>query len=457
PDIHAIRVYDSVNMEISRNRISSELVGHASSANSGILVDTSTYCIIRENRIQPFLGIGIYLESSGYCDVIDNLCNRSSFGYYIRASSNCYLEKNRAIHTGMGFGIWVGQDHTLIGNRAEKLSDDGFIIANSYDCQLIGNIARDISDYRSGIELIYGAANNILYGNFILCSNVHDNGSNNAWDNGVNLGNYWSSYNGTGIYPIPGTAGSVDRFPQHFIDPAINLESSCDFEYGFENRFLNWTYSGQAPLSYTLERLNESQMYQTEIEGLWNGSQTTLSLYLEPTEVGEYIYRFTVLYTGGFSLIEEMVVHIVPASGPHIESVLPTSEYLMPEYDIVVAAIVNDISGVSKVIFSYNTSIDGLWRNITMDWNGTDFWTVMFPGQPNNTILYLKVYANDTLGNSAVTGVIKKLVTDSPPTSPTIPHTTPNQEGSFITVLLIGGILVEISIIAYIILDRRHK
>jgi len=49
------------------------------------------------------------------------------------------------------------------------------------------------------------------------------------------------------------------------------------FEYGFENRFLNWTYSGQAPISYTLERLNESQIYQIEIAGLWNEFQTTLS------------------------------------------------------------------------------------------------------------------------------------------------------------------------------------
>lgn len=457
PDIHAIRVYDSDHMDISRNRISSASVGHASSANRGILVNTSTYCTIRENRVQPFLGRGIYLESSGYCDLIDNLCNGSSSGYYVRASSNCYLENNRAMRTGMGFGIWVGQDHTLVGNRAERLFDDGFIIANSYNCQLIGNIVRNISDCRNGIELIYGSANNILYGNFILFSNVFDNGTNNGWDNGAGFGNYWSSYNGTGTYPIPGTAGSVDRFPQHFIVPVINLVSVCGFEYGFENRFLNWTYSGQAPISYTLERLNESQIYQIEIAGLWNEFQTTLSLYLEPTEVGEYIYRFTALYTGGFSLVEEMVVHIVPASGPHIEYVLTGSEYPAPEYDIAVIAIVNDISGVSKVTLSYNSSIDGLWSNITMDWNEADLWTAMVPGLPNNTILYLKVYAIDTLGNWAVTGVMKKLVTDSPPTLPTIPHTSPDQEGSFITVLLIGGIMVEISVIAYMILNRRYK
>ena len=471
--VHAIRLYDSDyveissnfitsrpntggSIEISSNFITSRLNTRGSSDNRGILLNLSIECTVDGNHIKSFMGRGVYLESSGYCNVTNNLIDDCMSGYYLRASNDCYVENNIATRTGMGFGVWVGLNHILVGNRAENLLGEGYVIANSYDCQLIDNIARNIPDYENGIELIYGAANNILYGNFILCDNVLDDGSSNVWDNGVDLGNYWSAYNGIGIYPIPGTAGSVDRFPQQFIAPAINLVSIREFEYGLENRVLNWTYSGQAPISYTLEKLNEFQMYQIESEGLWNESQTILSLYLLPTEVGEYIYRFTALYESGLSLTEETTIYIVPASGPYIGYV-SILEYPPPNSDIEVGAEVIDISDVSEVTLSYSTSVDVMWRNISMSLTQTDYWNAMIPGQPNNTILYMKIYANDTLGNSAVTGVIEKLVTDSPPVTSTGSPRPSDEENRWLATVLVGGIILEISIIVYILRNRRYK
>ena len=454
--VHAIRLYDSDFVEISSNFITSRPNTGGSSDNRGILLNLSIECTVDGNYINSFMGRGIYFESSSYCNMTNNLIDDCMSGYYLRASNDCYVENNVATRTTMGFGVWVGLNHILVGNRAENLLDEGYIIANSYDCQLIGNTARNIPDYENGIELIYGAANNTLYGNFILCDNVLDDGSNNDWDNGVDLGNYWSSYSGIGTYPIPGTSGSVDRFPRYFGTPAINLVSIRDFEFGFESRVLNWTYSGQAPISYKLEKLNEFQMYQIESEGLWNESQTSLSLYLEPTDVGEYLYRFTVFYEIGFSLTDELIVNILPASGPHIGYVIVDS-YPTPDNDIEVRADVNDISGVSEVTLSFSTYGDVLWRNIPMSRNQTELWTAMIPGQPNDTILYMKVYANDTLGNLAVTELIVRLVTDSPPVTSTGPTRPSDEENKWLTALLMGGIMVEISIIIFILWNRRKE
>ncbi len=42
---------------------------------------------------------------------------------------------------------------------------------------------------------------------------ARDEGSSNQWDYG-NTGNWWSDYQPPGEYSIPGSAGSVDRYPR---------------------------------------------------------------------------------------------------------------------------------------------------------------------------------------------------------------------------------------------------
>jgi parallel beta-helix repeat protein len=455
--VHAIRLYGSDYVEISRNFIKGRRYIEGGNSIGGILLNLSTDCTVDGNSINSFKGRGVYLENSGYCNVRNNWVDDCLLGFYIRASNDCYIEDNIATRTHMGFGVWVGINHIINGNRADKNLGEGYTIANSYDCELVGNIVRDVSDSHYGIELIYGAADNILYGNFILCNNVLDNGTNNDWDDGVDNGNYWTSYNDTGPYPIPGSAGSVDRFPQQFIVPAIDLISNSEFEFGFDNRIQEWTYSGQPPTNYTLERMNEFQIYEIEGEGIWNEFQTTLSLFLEPTEVGEYHYRFTAIYECGFSLTKETTVYIVPASGPHIQYIL-ISESPTPMLDIEVRAYVNDISGVSEVLLLYSTSVDMQWQNITMEPNQTDLWTAIVPGQLNNTVLYVIIIANDTLGNSVETGMIERLVTDSLPISATTPPNRPDEGNKWFAALLMGsGIALIISIIGYIEWNRRYK
>jgi len=44
-------------------------------------------------------------------------------------------------------------------------------------------------------------------------SNAIDDGLDNKWDDGVNQGNYWSDYDSSGVYLVPGSAGSIDHYP----------------------------------------------------------------------------------------------------------------------------------------------------------------------------------------------------------------------------------------------------
>jgi hypothetical protein len=72
---------------------------------------------------------------------------------------------------------------------------------------------------------IYGTSSwNYIYDNVIYVgsSGARDEGSNNQWDYG-NTGNWWSNYEPPGVYNIPGSAGSVDRYPR---GPSISTPTS---------------------------------------------------------------------------------------------------------------------------------------------------------------------------------------------------------------------------------------
>ncbi|MCJ7458654.1 MAG: right-handed parallel beta-helix repeat-containing protein [candidate division Zixibacteria bacterium] len=65
-----------------------------------------------------------------------------------------------------------------------------------------------------------GFLNSDIYDNILMCntSNAKDDCPSNSWDNGVDQGNFWDDWASNSGYPtqynVPGTAGSVDRYPQ---------------------------------------------------------------------------------------------------------------------------------------------------------------------------------------------------------------------------------------------------
>ena len=69
-----------------------------------------------------------------------------------------------------------------------------------------------------GIRFYYYTQYCFVFGNEIgwngySGSYCYDSGLNNTWDNGVDMGNWWSDYGGSGVFLIGGSAGSIDRFP----------------------------------------------------------------------------------------------------------------------------------------------------------------------------------------------------------------------------------------------------
>lgn len=109
-------------------------------------------------------------------------------------------------------------ENTILGG------DEGLFFYNSNNCTILNNT---IASIRSAI-LLSDAMNTTVVGNRLACVEEgytarDTRGAFNDWDDGIAQGNAWFDYQGTGVYPIPGSSYSVDRFPTKF-DPTFLID-----------------------------------------------------------------------------------------------------------------------------------------------------------------------------------------------------------------------------------------
>ncbi|MGY5872336.1 MAG: right-handed parallel beta-helix repeat-containing protein [Candidatus Thorarchaeota archaeon] len=170
-----------------------------------------------------------------------------STGVYCVYSEETNIHHNTILNTGQGIRIILGSENSIVySNQITQASTNGIVIeanmcrienntitdsaitqynehwgiyfyfggivVSSHNCTILNNTATD----NQGYGIVVSGNNNIIYLNF-LARNLKDNalssGEMNQWDNGVDTGNYWDDWSGSGVYNVPGTEGAVDRFP----------------------------------------------------------------------------------------------------------------------------------------------------------------------------------------------------------------------------------------------------
>ncbi|MHA1906351.1 MAG: NosD domain-containing protein [Candidatus Thorarchaeota archaeon] len=137
--------------------------------------------------------MGVNLGISNFSEVTSNLLYNNSQGITAYGSYYCTVNANNI--TECSIGIEIGYDG---GNCT--ITDNWIVHNTEYGIKL--------GEFTLGI-LIYG---NSLGWNGI--SNALDDGIINAWDVEDETGNFWHDYSGEGVYTIPGSAESVDHYPQ---------------------------------------------------------------------------------------------------------------------------------------------------------------------------------------------------------------------------------------------------
>ena len=185
--------------------------------------DTTSHFIIRDCEFEGYRrgwgGTAIYL-SRVENGVVENCAfTNLNRGVEVHKSENSVIQQNEFNSVTTGVRIRHSSSIQVSNNEIESTRWIGLYIAYSYDCIVTDNM---IVNNRGLGVLLYDSGSCTLFSNYFEANgwgNAKDVAGEltasdaNLWDDDVSLGNDWDDYEGTGVYPISGNRGSVDRYP----------------------------------------------------------------------------------------------------------------------------------------------------------------------------------------------------------------------------------------------------
>ncbi len=153
---------------------------------------------------------GIELSSSYNCHISNCQISNNEEGVVMWTSFNCTLSHNTVFQNTDGI-FMEDSDGAEIWSNAVYLNHRGVLLNSTSDCLVTQNTISNNTGV--GIALDTTANRNEIFNNTFAYNtpNAICEGSLNHWDNQVDTGNWWSDYNGTGVYIID--ENDQDNFP----------------------------------------------------------------------------------------------------------------------------------------------------------------------------------------------------------------------------------------------------
>jgi parallel beta-helix repeat protein len=186
---------DWVNVSGFRIRNSSWNAGDAGIELSGV-----QHCHLFENNVSDNTGIGIYLVTSSYNTVTDNLLYENwdpdGAGVYLLSSDNNLVAGNVAVGNAKGILLWSSDANTITGNNISTNWDYGTYLRSANDNTISNNSFFD--NWGRGVRVVQSNGNVVSNNTFIQnyegmslessSSNVVANNTLlNNWDNGIEI------------------------------------------------------------------------------------------------------------------------------------------------------------------------------------------------------------------------------------------------------------------------------
>jgi parallel beta-helix repeat protein len=261
----------------------------------------SNSCLVFDNFLS-----GLQLQNSDDSTIFNNKIQNSPWiGLNLYMCNNCNSENNIVTNSGShGVEIDLCKNCAFSDNVVNSSSGDGIRDIFSSQITITGNNITE--NTQLGIWL-YGSSEMLLYNNRIGWNgggNAKDDGSDNQWDDGISVGNYWSDYDGYGEYVIVGDAGSSDRFP-FSLGNAPFLDHPADIEYvfGTEGHSISWNPSDSNPESYELFR--NSTLLTSEA---WTGLSLTFDV--DGLDAGAHNYTLIVFDEQGNWVADTVMIYV---------------------------------------------------------------------------------------------------------------------------------------------------
>jgi len=257
---------------------------------TGITLDSSSYCMIMNNICYNNDYGGIELSSSNYCTLKNNICSANYRGITLVLSSNCTLANNTCTNNN-DIGIWLGWswDCTIENNNCSN-NTYGISLGGESDRNTITN--NTISENEEwGIYLCYNSKDNIAHYNNIFGNT--DYGVYADSTSFVNATNNWWGHEFGPYHTINNTEGKGDnvtnyvlfnpwlRRPDDYFPPKAIIDTvSPDFILeGDEIHFHGHGIAYNSINGYAWRSSLDSEFYNgtesgIESNGLSNGTHT---------------------------------------------------------------------------------------------------------------------------------------------------------------------------------------
>ncbi|MFW9847922.1 MAG: DUF2341 domain-containing protein [Candidatus Thorarchaeota archaeon] len=247
------------------------------------------------------IATGITLAFTNDSLVYDNFVGGSTFYSLFDNQGYNNIWANNTACNGRGVGVY------LLGVTGVELVNNTVYGQDVYGIQVENSTTIDAT----GISVWQ---NRIGYNTL---SNALDNGSINLWDDDISIGNKWADYPGSGVYNIPGTAGSVDRYPGQLTNilPSINSPPNQTIEVTTIGNYITWETDSSYPDYYEIFR--DGSLVET---GDWFSG--TLSIEVDGLGVGDYNYTIFVFDYVGFNASDSVMLTVEDTTPPTIDAPL---------------------------------------------------------------------------------------------------------------------------------------
>ena len=204
-DCAAISIFNSSNAHLE------SCIVHSN--DDGIQFFFSHDCTIYNCTIEA-LCAGVNATESHNLQFESSAIHNCIYGATIIGSPSVDLSHNRVCHNEWGVLAQFSDSCRLWNNTISENQDgvDLQILCANWSIRnntVLNNtgVGIRLGEQTGNISLVYNRLGWNELGNAI------DDGLDNEWDDGVSQGNYWSDYDSSGIYLVPGSAGSVDHYP----------------------------------------------------------------------------------------------------------------------------------------------------------------------------------------------------------------------------------------------------
>jgi parallel beta-helix repeat protein len=239
-------------------------------------------------------GYGVSISASSGIEVANSTIYSTKSGISISNSELCVIRSNSIYGTNTGIRFYSSMNSTVADNEVYRAEDRGIVM-----------------DY-------WTAGNRIFYnhvgwngpdGQPDHAFNAVDHGENNVWDDNISRGNFWSEYEGSGVYAIEGTGEAFDRYPTYFNDTRapilMNRAEDLVYEVGDKSsHFINWTAHDAHPYRYEIAK--DNNIVQS---GIWH----LQSVRVDVGRLDEGVCNFTISFIDGSgnSINDSVIIYVI--------------------------------------------------------------------------------------------------------------------------------------------------